>query len=192
MTVTIRPARSEDAEAIAKIHNQGIVDRVATLETALRTPAGTREWLEERSSRHPIIVAIARAGTSGANDNRGSRPTDEPKDEPRDNPTDVLTIAGWGSLNRFNPRAAYDHVADFSVYVERAWRGKGIGGQLLTRLVTLARDAGFHKMVLAALARNSVGVALYEKHCFTRVGIYREMGQLDGEWVDVVLMERIL
>ncbi|HEV3057917.1 MAG TPA: arsinothricin resistance N-acetyltransferase ArsN1 family A [Vicinamibacterales bacterium] len=173
MTVTIRPARAEDAEAIANIHNQGIVDRVATLETALRTPAGTREWLEERSSRHPVIVAIAH-------------------NEPADAPTDVLEVVGWGSLNRFNPRAAYDHVADFSVYVERAWRGQGIGGRLLKRLVTLARDAGFHKMVLAALARNSVGVALYEKHSFTRVGIYREMGQLDGKWVDVVLMERIL
>jgi L-amino acid N-acyltransferase YncA len=38
-------------------------------------------------------------------------------------------------LNRFNPRAAYDHVADFSVYVDRNWRGKGVGGQLLDRLI---------------------------------------------------------
>jgi phosphinothricin acetyltransferase len=177
MTVAIRPARSEDAEAIADIHNQGILDRVATLETALRTPAGTREWLEQRSSRHPVIVAIARIPANGE---RARQPTDE------------LKIVGWGSLNRFNPRAVYDHVTDFSVYVERASRGRGIGGQLLERLVALARDAGFHKMVLAALARNSVGVALYEKHHFTRVGVYREMGRLDGEWVDVVLMERIL
>ena len=161
--VVIRPAQATDADAIAEIHNQGILDRVATLDTSLRTPASTREWLAERGPRHPVIVAEA--------DGR---------------------IVAWASLNRFNPRTAYDYVADFSVYVERAWRGKGIGGQLLTRLMELARQAGYHKMVLSALARNVAGAALYTKAGFTRVGIYHEMGKLDGEWVDVVIMERIL
>jgi len=163
MTVTIRAATAADADAICEIHNQGIVDRVATLDTTLRTPDGTREWLAERGSRHPVVVA----------DLRG-------------------TPVGWASLNRFNPRMAYDHVADFSVYVERASRGTGIGGLLLGRLVELAREIGFHKMVLAAMACNEAGIALYTRAGFTRVGIYHEQGQLDGKWVDVVIMEKLL
>jgi L-amino acid N-acyltransferase YncA len=163
MTMTIRSAAPADADAIAEIHNQGIVDRVATLDTTLRAPAGTREWLADRGPRHPVIVA----DMDGA-------------------------VIGWASLNRFNPRSAYDHVADFSVYVERAWRGKGIGSRLLDRLIALAREIGFHKMVLAALARNATGVALYTKAGFAHVGVYREMGQLDGQWVDVVIMEKLL
>jgi len=163
MTVTLRAAVAGDADAIAAIHNQGIVDRVATLDTALRTPAGTRDWLDDRGPRHPVIVADVNG-----------------------------LVVGWASLNPINPRSAYDHVADFSVYVERAWRGKGVGTRLLDRLIDLARTIGYHKMVLSALARNAVGVALYTKAGFTRVGIYREMGQLDGHWVDVVIMEKIL
>ncbi len=101
-------------------------------------------------------------------------------------------VAGWASLNPFNPRAAYDHVADFSVYVERGWRGKGVGRELLARLIDRAREIGFHKMVLAAMAFNTAGIALYTRAGFSRVGVYREQGQLDDRWVDVVIMERIL
>lgn len=163
MTVTIRAATANDAAAICTIHNQGITDRIATLDTMLRTPEESRSWIVERLARHPVIVADV--------------------DD---------AVVGWASLNRFNPRAAYDYVADFSVYVERGWRGKGIGGQLLDRLVDLARGLGYHKMALTALAHNHAGLALYARAGFTRVGIYREQGQLDGKWVDVVAMEKLL
>ena len=163
MTVTIRTATSRDAGAICAIHNQGIADRVATLDTNIRTTDGVADWLTHRGERHPVVVAEA-AGS----------------------------VVGWGSLNPFNPRRAYDHVADFSIYIEREWRGKGIGGQLLDRLIELARGAGFHKMVLTALASNEPGVALYSRAGFTCVGVYHEQGQLDGKWVDVVIMEKLL
>jgi phosphinothricin acetyltransferase len=163
MTVTVRAASAADADAICAIHNQGILDRVATLDVTTRTPDGVREWLAARDSRHPVIVA----SIGGA-------------------------VVGWASLNRFNPRPAYDHVADFSVYIERDWRGKGMGRQLLDRLIELAREIGFHKMVLSALAFNQAGIALYTRAGFSAVGVYREQGQLDGEWVDTLIMEKLL
>jgi L-amino acid N-acyltransferase YncA len=163
MTAVIRPAEAADADAICDIHNQGILDRIATLDTVLRTPDGTRAWLVERAPRQPVIVAHLEG-----------------------------TVVGWASLNRFNPRTAYDSVADFSVYVARNRRGQGIGRQLLDTLVERARALGYHKMVLAAIAHNQVGIALYRGAGFTHVGVYREHGQLDGRWVDVVVMERLL
>ena len=163
MTVTIRPATAADADAICAIHNQGIVDRIATLDTTLRTPEGVREWLSGRGARHPVIVAEL----------------------------DGTTVA-WASLNTFNPRAAYEHVADFSVYVERSRRGQGVGRQLLERLIALARAVGYHKMVLAAMAYNEAGIALYTRAGFSKVGVYHEQGRLDGRWVDVVIMEKLL
>lgn len=163
MTVTVRAASEADASAICAIHNEGIVDRVATLDVTTRTPEGVRKWLADRGPRHPVVVANA----GGA-------------------------VVGWASLNRFNPRPAYDHVADFSVYIARDWRGKGIGRQLLDRLIELAREIGFHKMVLLALARNEAGIALYTRAGFSAVGVYREQGLLDGEWVDTLIMEKLL
>jgi L-amino acid N-acyltransferase YncA len=162
----VRPATPADAEAISRIYNQGIEDRVATLETELRTAEERRRWLAGRSPRHPVIVAEAT--------------------EP------ATAVVGWGSLNAFNAREAYRFVADLSVYVERAFRGKGVGRVVLEKLIALARDHGFHKMVLSAFPTNTGGMALYTKLGFQPVGVYREQGVLDGRWVDTIIMEKLL
>lgn len=160
----IRDAVADDVEAITRIYNQGIEDRVATLETQLRSVEERMAWLTSRSARHPVLVAVdAKAG-----------------------------VIGWGSLNPFNPRPAYDSVADFSIYVERNSRGQGVGDALLKALEARARLLGYHKLVLAALATNARSARLNERNHFRHVGIYHEQGMLDGKWVDVVLMEKLL
>jgi phosphinothricin acetyltransferase len=162
-SLRIREATAADAAAIARIYNQGIQDRIATLETEERTPDERAAWLAARGGRHPVLVAEAGG-----------------------------EVVGWGSLNVFNSRRAYDHVADFSLYVERAWRGRGVGGRLLETLIERAREIGFHKLVLSAFPGNPAGMAVYRRTGFREVGVYREQGRLDGRWVDTVVMEKIL
>ena len=161
--ITVRAASEGDAAAICAIYNQGIEDRVATLETELRTPAERREWMAARGPRHPVIVAEA-----------GGH------------------VIGWGSLNPFSARPAYQYVADFSVYVERGWRGQRVGRRLLERLIETARGLGYHKMVLAAFPFNESGIALYARMGFTTVGVYHEQGFVDSRWVDTIIMEKLL
>jgi L-amino acid N-acyltransferase YncA len=167
--ITIRAATEADAAAICLIYNQGIEDRIATLETELRTPEERRRWLAARGPRHPVFVAEA----------------DSPSDADK-------KVVGWSSLNSYNPREAYRHVADLSVYIERGWRGRGVGRRLLEHLIERARALGYHKMMLSAFPFNASGVALYERMGFTRAGVFREMGQLDGRWVDTLIMEKLL
>lgn len=50
----IRPAREEDAAAMAEIYNQGIAGRQATYRTWPATEQDTRAWLELRG---PVLVA---------------------------------------------------------------------------------------------------------------------------------------
>ncbi|MBV9357590.1 MAG: GNAT family N-acetyltransferase, partial [Chloroflexi bacterium] len=85
--MAVRDATADDATAIAVIYNQGIEDRQATLETEPRSVDERQAWLAARGARHPVLVGV-----------------------------DAGQVVGWASLNRFNPRAAYDHVADLSVY----------------------------------------------------------------------------
>lgn len=159
----IRAATVGHAEAICRIYNQGIRDRVATLETEERTLDERARWLETRSPRHPVLVA-----------------------------EDDGLVVGWASLNVFNARRAYDHVADLSLYVDREWRGRGVGRHLLEALVARAIELGYHKLVLAAFPWNAAGMRAYGRAGFREVGIYREQGRLDGRWVDTVVMEKIL
>lgn len=160
---TIRLATLADAERIAEIHNQGIEDRLATLETELRSAADRVEWLAARDGRHPVYV-LERDGV----------------------------VMAWASINMFNPREVYRHVADFSIYVHRSARGMGTGSRLLDWVIQEARRLGFHKLVLNAFPTNGAGMALYARHGFTVVGVYREQGLLDGKWVDTIAMERLL
>ena len=159
----VRAATTADSEAICCIYNEGIEDRVATLETELRTPEERAAWLAAKGPRHPVIVA-----------------------------EDAGQVIGWASLNQFSPREAYRHVADLSIYVQRAYRGKGVGTVMLARLIELAREQRFHKMVLSAFPSNSGGMALYERMGFRTVGVYKEQGMLDGRWVDTIVMEKLL
>src|SRR5712691_8127650 len=65
--MTTRAATREDAEAMARIYNEGIQDRVATFETRLRSVDDVLGWID---GVHPIVVVeengqvVAFAGTS--------------------------------------------------------------------------------------------------------------------------------
>jgi L-amino acid N-acyltransferase YncA len=159
----VRSAGGDDLDAIRTIYNEGIEDGVATLEYDVKTEAQMRDWFEQRSARHPVIVACRDEG-----------------------------VVGWASLNPYSHRCAYDGVADLSIYVRRDARGQGVGAELMAEIEERAKACGFHKIVLHALTDNPAGRRLYEKRNFREVGIFKEQGRLDGRFVDVVAMEKIL
>ncbi len=161
--LAVRAARVDDLEQIRRIYNEGIEDRIATLDEEPKSPEDIRAWFADHSEKYAVLVAER----NGA-------------------------IAGWASLNRYTLRCAYGGVADLSVYVARAARGSGVGLVLLAALENTARARGFHKIVLFALASNAAGQRLYGKRGFRDVGIFREHGRLDGRFVDVVVMEKIV
>lgn len=159
----IRPARPNDGVDIARIYNQGIRDRLATLETRERTTEDRVTWLTERSARFPVLVAV-----------------------------DAQGVVGWLSLNPYSPRDAYQYVADVSIYVDRRTRRMGVGGRLLQTGLAVARRQGFHKLVLTLFPENQAARALYLRHGFHSIGILREQGLLDGRWRNTEMMDVLL
>jgi phosphinothricin acetyltransferase len=160
---TIRPATRDDIAAIRTIYNQGIEDRIATLELDPKSEAEVATWLIERGERYEVIVAE----TDGR-------------------------VMGWAALNPYSHRCAYNAVADLSIYVERNARQQGIGEQLLTALEERAKGHNFHKIVLFTFAFNEGGRRLYRKRGFREIGVFHEQGKLDGRFVDVMAMEKLL
>lgn len=163
MNVLIRDASKFDLNSILEIYNQGIIDGIATLEKIPKDEAYIKEWFEKHSGRYKAIVAEF----------------------------DWHTV-GWASLNQYNSRSAYDGVADISVYISRDYRGKGIGQKLLAELESQAKENGFHKMVLFTFPFNQLGQGLYKKMGFREVGVFQNQGILDGQFVDVMAMEKLL
>ena len=99
------------------------------------------------------------------------------------------SVIAFASTSEYRPRPCYAHIAEFSVYVGRAHRGRGAGRVALTALFDRARAAGLGKLVSRVFADNAASRALLCKLGFREVGIYERHGLLDGAWRDVVIVE---
>ena len=158
-----RVATPEDAAAIAAIYNEGTAERIATFETEPRTPEQIAKQLLDKGNRFPTIVA--------QHDGQ---------------------IVAWAGAGAYRARPAYAGVAEHSVYVARAARGKGAGRVVLDALCRAYAERGFWKLVSRIFPENTASLALHERCGFRVVGVYKRHGRLEGEWRDCVIVERLL
>jgi L-amino acid N-acyltransferase YncA len=159
--VAVRPARADDAEAIARIHNEGIKERVATFQT--ETQRGP-EIAEEIARGRLFLVAI-----------RERR------------------VVGWASVAPYDDaHRYYSGVGEATLYVDHRARRSGAGRALLDGLADAAQRRGYYKLIGKIFTTNEPSIALVRSSGWREVGIHRRHGQLDGEWKDVMVVERLL
>ena len=101
-------------------------------------------------------------------------------------------IVAWAACSSYRSRACYAGIAEFSVYVARAERGRGAGRAAMEALLAAAAAAGFWKLVSRVFVENEASRAMLRSLGFREVGIYERHAQLDGAWRDVVIVEVLL
>jgi phosphinothricin acetyltransferase len=101
-------------------------------------------------------------------------------------------VIGWAGLAPYSTRPCYAGIAECSVYVAAAARGRGVGTSLTEALAGAAEGSGFHKLIGKVFTDNTASVRLIERCGFRQVGLHHRHGQLDGEWRDVLVVERLL
>lgn len=99
-------------------------------------------------------------------------------------------VVAWAALSPVSRRAAYAGVAEVSVYVAAAHRGMGVGRWLLERLVEASEEAGVWTLQAGIFPENRASVEAHRACGFREVGLRERIGRLNGEWRDVLLMER--
>jgi L-amino acid N-acyltransferase YncA len=163
MPIVVRPVDERDAEAVARIYNEGIADRVATFETEPRSAEDRLNVIRESKGRYAFVVA---------------------EDEGR--------VVGWASTSLYRSRPCYRGVAEFSIYVGREARGRGVGRPLLEGLIDQAEAMGFWKLLSRVFPDNTASRALCQRMGFREVGVYEKHAKLDGVWRDVIIVERLI
>jgi L-amino acid N-acyltransferase YncA len=161
--VQVRLARIEDAEALRAIYNVEVLESTVTFDLVPRSLSEQRQWMTARSGAHAVVVA-------------------EDGDE----------VVGFASLSPYKERPAYRTTVEDSVYVRRDQQGRGVGKALLTELLTLANQHGFHAVVARIVGGHEASIALHQGAGFSVVGTEREVGRKLGRWLDVVVMQRLL
>lgn len=89
-------------------------------------------------------------------------------------------------------RECYAGVAEFAVYVDPSARRRGAGRLAMQSLLASAAEAGLWKLLSRVFVENRSSRELLRGLGFREVGVYRRHARLDGEWRDVVIVERLL
>jgi L-amino acid N-acyltransferase len=159
----LRLATLDDAEAIRSIYNVEVTQSTVTFDLEPRSLAVQREWLAARSGAHSAIVA-----------------------------TSAGAVVGFGSLSPWKDRPAYRTSVEDSVYVHRDHQGSGIGRLLLSHLLDVANQSGFHAVFGRIVGGHEASIGLHTALGFEVIGVEKEVGRKFGRWLDVVVVEKLL
>ncbi len=101
-------------------------------------------------------------------------------------------ILGFASTSAYGARECYAGIREFSIYVHRQAKRRGIARNLLIALIDAAAKAGCWKITSRIFPENTASLELCKSLGFRVVGTHVRHARLDGEWRDVVTVERLL
>jgi len=104
--------------------------------------------------------------------------------------TEDEKIQGWAALSAVSSRCVYGGVAEVSVYVDAASRGKGVGNILMKTLIQESEAEGLWTLQSGIFPENIGSIELHKKVGFRYIGKRERVGKLHGEWKDNLLFER--
>jgi len=101
-------------------------------------------------------------------------------------------VVGYAVAHPYADRCCYAGIGEFSVYIRRNARGRGVGRVAMTALVDASREAGLWKLLSRVFPENRASLNLMAWSGFKEIGVHEKHGKLDGVWRDCVIVERVL
>ena len=160
----IRPARAEDAAAIAAVWNPVIRDTTVTFNSAEKTVPALVALLEEKAALgHPFLLA-----------------------------EEAGAVQGFASYGAFRAGIGYSRIAENTIILAPAAQGRGMGRRLMAALEGLAQEQGIGSLIAGVSGENPEGIAFHRAMGFVEVGRIPLAGWKFGRWMDLVLMQKRL
>jgi L-amino acid N-acyltransferase YncA len=159
----IRIAHTDDAAAVHDIYIPSVLEGVATFETELPGVEAMRERIVGRLRQYPWLI--------WEEDGR---------------------VLAYAYASRFRERAAYDWIAETSIYVHADARRRGIARRLYALLLDAMTLQGLNQAVGVITLPGEVSVAMHEAMGFTPAGVWRSSGYKLGQWWDVGVWQKEL
>ncbi len=101
-------------------------------------------------------------------------------------------VVGYAVAHPYADRCCYAGIGEFSVYVRRSARGRGVGRVAMAALVDASRGAGLWKLLSRVFPENRASLSLMAYAGFKEIGVHEKHGKLDGVWRDCVIVERVI
>ena len=164
MNIIIRTAKTEDVNSILDIINHEIVHSTVVYDYQERSYEQQLAWFQKKTQDNmPVIVA----------EKEGS-------------------VLGFGTFGIFRPWDAYRFSVEHSIYTHKDSRGMGIGKLIMTELIRLATEQGFHTMIAGVDNSNTGSYEFHKKFGFQEIGTFKEVGYKFDQWLDLIFMQLFL
>ncbi len=150
---------------IQDIFNEAILNSTALYEYKPRSRQMIEEWFAAKAGGGLPVIGMA---------------------------TTAGELMGFASYGLFRPFPAYKYAVEHSIYVARQFRGQGVGKSLLQEIILRAELQGYHTLIGAIDAENTISRELHRKCGFRHVGTVREAGFKFGRWLNLELYQFIL
>jgi L-amino acid N-acyltransferase YncA len=147
---------------VAAIYNEGIEERSATFRTEPIRAEEVEGWIDHGERFTPLVCE----------DHQG--------------------LAGFIAVRPYAAPRFYEGVGEYGLYVARRARRRGVGRALLNAACAHAARLGYWKLVGKPFTTNRSSIDLAHACGFRDVGVHRRHGRLEGEWRDVLVVERLL
>jgi L-amino acid N-acyltransferase YncA len=163
--IEIRPAAPGDLPAITDIYGQAVREGTATFELSAPDLAEmTRRFEALTHGGFPYLVAVQEGH-----------------------------VIGYAYAGAYRPRPAYRFTVENSVYLRPSIHRRGIGLQLLRRLISESQARGYRQMVaVIGDSANAGSIGVHTKCGFTMIGTNPDVGFKFGRWLDTVIMQLAL
>lgn len=159
----IRSATIDDCPAIADIYNEHIRKGGSTMDREIKTANDIVGWLENFNERE-LIECLEVDGE----------------------------IIGWGIIKRYSDRLGYSKTCETAIYLRSDKLRMGYGTKMKLSIINKCREMGYHHLVAKIFASNKASIEYNRKLGYEVVGTQREVGNFDGKWLDVTIMQLIL
>jgi phosphinothricin acetyltransferase len=161
----VREALNTDAAAVAAIYNESIAAGDSTMELSEKSADDLIDRMGGLGPSEKLLVL-----------------------------EDDGMIQGWGILKKYSDREGYRFACETSVFLRRELVGRrtGYGSSLQSELLRIAKELGYHHVVVKIWAGNMISIRMHQKFGFETVGTQREIGFVNGTWQDVTIMQLVL
>lgn len=160
----IRPALPSDCAAVAAFWNPMIRDTMVTFNSVEKTEEELHGTLASKArDGYPFLVA---------------------EEEGR--------VLGFATYGQFRGGVGYAHTMEHTIILAPAARGRGLGRALMAAIEEHARARGAHSMIAGVSGANPPGIAFHAAMGYAQVAVVPEVGYKAGQWLDLVLMQKLL
>jgi len=163
-TLNYRDATREDLPTIVEIYNSTVPSRMVTADTEPVSVASRENWFLEHQGNRPLWMVESEAGE----------------------------IVGWVSFQSFYGRPAYNATAEVSIYLDPAYRGLGLGKQILGHCLKTAPDYQIKTLLGFIFAHNEPSLKLFRHFGFEDWGTFPNIAVLDGEERSLIILGKRL